>query len=187
MTAEIESQVQSRIIEPILDKMVERGAPFQGILYAGLMLTPDGPKVVEFNVRFGDPEAQVILPRMDTDLAELFNHATRGRLSDMVMKWKNTFALTVVLASSGYPSAPEKGHEIEGLEHLESNTVVFHAGTACVEDKTVSSGGRVLNVTGLGVTLKEAADRAYRAVEKIHFTGKVFRRDIGWRVLGRSS
>lgn len=175
------------IVLPALAGMRAEGMPFRGILYAGLMLTADGPKLLEFNVRFGDPEAQVILPRLMTDFGQLVLGAVEGALAHMDLRFWPKHALTVVLASRGYPGPYAKGTEIRGLERLsdEPDVVVFHAGTARVDGRIVATGGRVLNVTGLGATLAEARERAYAAVAKIDWPDGFWRSDIGARALAR--
>jgi phosphoribosylamine---glycine ligase len=183
VTSEIQREVESRIIRPLLAQMNARGTPFTGFLYAGLMLTRDGPKVVEFNVRFGDPEAQAVLPRLKSDLAMLLTSAVRGRLSETNVEWKDDHALTVVLASKGYPASPTTGEAVSGLSEAETKALVFHAGTKQDGNLIRTSGGRVFAVTGLAETLKEAKTKAYEAAEHIQYPGKIFRTDIGWRAL----
>jgi phosphoribosylamine--glycine ligase len=178
--------VMERIIRPTLLGMAAEGTPFRGILYAGLMLTGDGPKLIEYNVRFGDPECQVILPRLRTDLAQLLLGALDGQLARMDLRWEPVHALCVVLATRGYPGGYAKGSEIRGLEALRDrpDVLVFHAGTRRDGDRLVADGGRVLNVVGLGTTLREARERAYAAVDRIDWPEGFCRRDIGWRALG---
>jgi phosphoribosylamine---glycine ligase len=164
---------------PVLRELAARGIPFQGLLYAGLMLTDDGPRVLEFNCRFGDPETQAILPRVESDLLEALAAAAAGSLAGVEVTIAEEAAVTVILASPGYPDAPETGVPIGGLDDAErSGALVFHAGTALRADALVSSGGRVLNVTGVGSSLAEARERAYRAVELLDFPGALYRRDI---------
>ena len=171
--------------QPIVDEMRRRGTPFQGVLYAGLMMTADGPKVLEFNVRFGDPETQAVLPRLRSDLLDLLDRSTRpGGLAGVEPEWSNDWAVTVVLASRGYPESSSKGDEIAGLRTIDSlDTEIFHAGTAESGGKFVTAGGRVLNVTGIGSSPAEARERAYRAADKIQFDGKQMRRDIAARAV----
>jgi phosphoribosylamine--glycine ligase len=167
------------IHRPVLEELSRRGAPFVGVLYAGLMLTADGPRVLEFNCRFGDPETQVVLPRLETDLLELLAAAARGDLEDRQADASPESAVTVVLASKGYPESPEIGVPIEGIEKAEAlGALVFHAGTALRNGRLVSAGGRVLNVTSLGPTLAEARERAYAAIDRIDFPGAHYRHDI---------
>jgi len=166
--------------------MAETDAPFSGILYAGLMLTVDGPKLIEYNVRFGDPECQVLMPRLKDDILVLMRAAADGQLGHMSVRWRDEAALTVVIAAKGYPASPEKGAPISGLEAAEADgAIVFHAGTAEEGGQLVASGGRVLNVTALGATVAEAQRRAYAAVDRIGFPGGFCRRDIGWRAVER--
>lgn len=171
--------------QPIVDEMRRRGTPFHGILYAGLMMTANGPKVLEYNARFGDPETQAILPRLRSDLLEAMERSiTPGGLEDFELDWKKLWAVTVVLASKGYPETASKGDVIEGLRSLDSlDTEIFHAGTAAEGDEIVTAGGRVLNVTGLGETVAQARERAYAAAKKIQFDGKQMRTDIALRAV----
>ncbi len=186
LSPEMEKEVQDRVIKPILKGMEEIGTPFKGILYAGLMITEEGPKVLEFNVRFGDPEAQVLMRRLETDLIEVCESVVEGKLIEK-LDWKPETAICVVLASKGYPGSYEKGKEITGIEEAEKveTVVVFHAGTAVKNGKLVTNGGRVLNVTALGKDIVEARERAYRAIEKIHFEGMHYRKDIGMKAVKR--
>ncbi|HFA59986.1 MAG TPA: phosphoribosylamine--glycine ligase [Rhodospirillales bacterium] len=179
------ARVNEEILRPTVRGMAAEGTPFRGILYAGLMLTAEGPKLLEYNVRFGDPEAQVVLPRLATDFAELALAAIDGRLAGTVVRWKPLHALTVVMASRGYPGDYPKGTEIRGLEALagEENLLIFHAGTRREDGRLLAVGGRVLNVTGLGATLAEARERAYAAVARIDWPKGFYRRDIGLRAL----
>ena len=171
------------IHQPIVDELRRRGTPYHGVLYAGLMLTPNGVRVLEFNCRFGDPETQAILPRLNSDLLDAMERSiTPGGLEGYKLDWKKSYAVTVVLASAGYPESASKGDPIEGLRAIDSlNTEVLHAGTAVVDDRIVTAGGRVLNVTGLGETAGEARRKAYEAADKIRFDGKQMRRDIALR------
>jgi phosphoribosylamine--glycine ligase len=161
------------------------GIDFRGMLYPGLMLTDDGPKVLEFNARWGDPEAQVYLMRLETDLVDLFEACIDRRLAEMDVKWKDEAAVCVVMASGGYPGSYEKGKTIEGIDDAESveGVKVFHAGTTLEDGEIRSSGGRVLGVTALGGTLEEARSQAYGAVDKIRFEGAHIRRDIAAKAL----
>ena len=173
--------------QPIVDEMRRRGTPYHGVLYAGLMITEDGPKVLEFNCRFGDPETQAVLPRLRSDLLDLLDRSTRvGGLAGVAPEWSPDWAVTVVLASRGYPESSSKGDEIAGLGTIDRlDTEIFHAGTAEAGGKFVTAGGRVLNVTGIGSSPGEARDRAYDAAEKIQFDGKQMRRDIAARAVER--
>jgi phosphoribosylamine---glycine ligase len=176
--AEVEELVES-VHRPVLRELAARGTPFQGLLYAGLMLTEEGPRVLEFNCRFGDPETQAILPRLEGDLLEALAAAAAGSLAGVELAASGAAAVTVVLASAGYPEAPETGALIEGIDDAEAGgALVFHAGTALRGGRVVSAGGRVLDVTATGAALAEARDRAYRAVEVIDFPGAHYRRDV---------
>ncbi|MCF6097693.1 phosphoribosylamine--glycine ligase [Thermovorax subterraneus] len=179
-TDDVSEYVRENIIRKTLEAIEKEGAPFKGVLYAGLMLTSKGPKVLEFNCRFGDPETQSVLPRLNTDIVEIIVKALEGRLSETDIEWSKEKAVCVVLASGGYPGAFEKGKEVTGIEDAEKEgAVVFHAGTALKDEKVVTAGGRVLGVTALGKTEEEARDNAYRAASKIYFDGMHFRKDIG--------
>jgi phosphoribosylamine--glycine ligase len=174
------------IIEPTLKGMADAGTPYTGVLYCGLMLTEDGPKVVEFNCRFGDPEAQVVLPLLDVDLADVLHNIASGSLRDVSIRAADRHAACVVLASDGYPVSYDTGFEITGLDAADAmdDVDVIHAGTARRDDGTiVTDGGRVLNVVGYGRTLQDALDRAYAAADNIDFDGKTLRRDIGRQAL----
>lgn len=171
------------ILQPTVDGLRAEGMPFVGVLYAGLMLTKDGPRVLEFNCRFGDPETQAILMLLESDLVDIFEACLKGRLADMKVRWHSGAAATVVLASAGYPGHYERGKLISGLDAVQSmeDVVIFHAGTKRIGNDVVTNGGRVLNVSAVGGTLPSALRRAYAAVEKIHFDGMHFRRDIAVR------
>jgi phosphoribosylamine--glycine ligase len=174
--------------QPIVDEMRRRGTPYHGVLYAGLMMTVGGPKVLEFNCRFGDPETQAVLPRLRSDLLDLLDRSTRlGGLEGAEPEWSPDWAVTVVLASRGYPESSSSGDEIAGLRAIDSlETEIFHAGTEETDGKFVTAGGRVLNVTGIGSSPAEARERAYNAAEKIQFDGKQMRRDIAARAVERA-
>ncbi len=178
-------RVMREIIEPTLKGMADEGTPFRGFLYCGLMLTPTGPQLVEYNVRFGDPECQVVLPRLMTDLGQLLVGALDGALPHMSLRWYPKHALTVVMASRGYPETYRRGTEIRGLDGLESGDglLVFHAATRHETGRWLADGGRVLSVTGLGATLRDAQRRAYEAVDRLDWPDGFCRRDIGWRAL----
>jgi phosphoribosylamine--glycine ligase len=173
--------------QPIVDEMRRRGTPFHGVLYAGLMMTSSGPKVLEYNARFGDPETQAILPRLRSDLVDLLERCTReGGLEGVEIEWSSQWAVTVVLASRGYPESASSGDVIDGMKGIDSlETEVLHAGTAEREGELVTAGGRVLNVTGLGATPEEARGAAYAAADQIEFDGKQVRRDIAARAVER--
>jgi phosphoribosylamine--glycine ligase len=179
------SELVARIHQPVVDALRARGIPFRGVLYAGLMRTAAGAKVLEFNCRFGDPETQAVLPRLRSDLLEALEAcAGRGRLRPDAFEWSDDWAVTVVMASAGYPESSSRGDVITGLDELE-DVEVTHAGTARRNGDLVTAGGRVLNVTGLGATASEARARAYDAVRKIRFEGAQHRRDIAMRVAER--
>jgi phosphoribosylamine---glycine ligase len=182
------AEVLARAVhQPIVDELRARGTPFHGVLYAGLMMTADGPKVLEYNARFGDPETQAVLPRLRSDLLELLDRASRpGGLEGARLEWSEAWAVTVVLASRGYPESSSKGDEISGLRALDGlETEVLHAGTEERDGKIYTAGGRVLNVTGIGATPAEARERAYAAAERIDFEGKQMRHDIAARAVDR--
>jgi phosphoribosylamine--glycine ligase len=182
------AEVLARAIhQPVVDELRRRGTPYHGILYAGLMMTSDGPKVLEYNCRFGDPETQAVLPRLRSDLLDLLERATRpGGLEGASLEWSPDWAVTVVLASRGYPASSSSGDEIRGLRSVDSiEAEVFHGGTAERDGKVVTAGGRVLNVTGLGATPGEARDHAYAAAERIQFDGRQMRTDIALRAVER--
>ena len=187
MTREIYEETLERVIWPTVRGLAARGTPYQGVLYAGLMLTPDGPKLVEYNARFGDPETQVMMLRMESDLLELLHATATGTLAGHDVQWKDQYALTVIMATKGYPGSYGKGSEIRGAEGIDSNVLhVFHAGTRRDGARLLGWGGRVLNVTALGETVKEAQSRAYQGVERIDWPEGFCRRDIGWREIARS-
>jgi phosphoribosylamine--glycine ligase len=167
------------VYRPVVHELAARGTPFVGCLYAGLMLTADGPRVLEFNCRFGDPESQVILPRLEGDLVQVLAAAAAGDLSEVELGSADAAAVTVVLAAEGYPESRDAGSPIEGIEAAEAEgALVFHAGTAARDGRLITSGGRILNVTGLGESLEEARARAYDACERISFPGARYRHDI---------
>ena len=180
-TDELAAECMETIYKPTVAAMAAEGRPFKGILYFGLMLTPDGVRVLEYNARFGDPEAQVVLPRLKTDLMEIFLAVEEERLDRMDIEWLDNAAACVILASGGYPEDYKKGYEITGLEKLagRDDIVVFHAGTAEKDGKIVTNGGRVLGVTGIGKDMTEAIEKAYEGVKLIDFKDKHFRTDIG--------
>ena len=186
LDAAMVERVMREIVRPTLAGMQAEGAPFTGFLYAGLLLTADGPKLIEYNARFGDPEAQVVLPRLMTDLGQLLMGALDGMLDHMNLRWLPSHALTVVLASKGYPGSYKRGSEIRGLDALagDPDLLVFHAGTRRDGERILADGGRVLAVTGLGSDLKQAQAKVYAAVDRIDWPEGFCRRDIGWRALG---
>ncbi len=190
MTTEMCDRVMEQIILPTMRAMEEAGCPFTGVLYAGLMITDSGPQLIEYNVRFGDPECQPLMMRLETDLVDLMEAAAVGDLAGGEVEWSDRAALTVVMASKGYPGSYEKGSVIEGIAQAEEDPLVkvFHAGTARGESgELLAVGGRVLNVTALGDTIGDAQRRAYDAVAKIRWPEGFCRRDIGWRALERES
>jgi phosphoribosylamine--glycine ligase len=189
LTPDIEARVMREIVEPTLAGMRARGTPFVGVLYAGLMLTPGGPKLIEYNVRFGDPECQVLMPRLESDILAAMRDASDGALDTLSLRWSHETALTVVLAARGYPGVVEKGSEIRGIDAAEAipGARVFHAGTREEHGRLTANGGRVLNVTALGSTVAEAQERAYAAVHRIDWPEGFCRRDIGWRAVARES
>ncbi|MEY8310497.1 phosphoribosylamine--glycine ligase [Oscillospiraceae bacterium 42-9] len=180
-TEDIAKECMEKIFMPTMEAMNQEGRPFKGCLYFGLMLTPDGPKVIEFNSRFGDPETQVVLPRLKTDFAEIVEAVAKERLSELDIQWAEEAAACVILASGGYPGGYEKGKEIHGLDEKgqAEGVTVYHAGTKAEAGKFLTSGGRVLGVTALGKDLNGALEKAYGAVEKIGFEGSFYRKDIG--------
>jgi phosphoribosylamine--glycine ligase len=172
-------ELAETIHRPVIEEMAERGTPFIGCLYAGLMLTTDGPRVLEFNCRFGDPETQTILPRIEGDLADVLLAAATGDLGEVELEVAERAAVTVAIAAEGYPASRDMGSPIEGIEAAEADgALVFHAGTASRDGQLVTSGGRILNVTGVGPTIEEARASAYDACERISFQGARYRRDI---------
>ena len=187
MTDILRLKATELILKPVVAAMAKEGTPYQGCLYAGLMIKGDSVKVVEFNCRFGDPETQVVLPLLDGDLAEIMLACATGTLDKAEVAWHDKAAVCVVMASGGYPESYEKGKEITGLAAAEEDkdVVVFHAGTKEAEGKIVTSGGRVLGVTAVDSSIKAARDRAYAAVEKIAFEKNFYRKDIAWRALKR--
>ncbi len=176
---ELQERIRIEILEPTLAGFQKDGLDFQGVLFIGLMITDNGPKVIEFNNRFGDPETQSVLARLDSDLLDIFEAVVDNKLAEQEIKWGERRAVTVVLASEGYPGSYPKGREITGLGDVDEDIVVFHAGTKFADDKIVTAGGRVLCVTATGATHDEARAKAFANVEKIHFEGAQFRRDIG--------
>jgi len=183
----LERRVLDEIVQPTVDALAEAGTPFSGVLYAGLMLTSEGPSLIEYNARFGDPECQVLMTRLETDLVDLMLAAATGTLAEAEPpRFSPDAALTVVLAAKGYPGTPEKGGSIRGLDKV-TGAKVFHAGTAVKEGQLVANGGRVLNVTARGRTIGEAQETAYDAVVAIDFPSGFYRADIGWREIAREA
>ena len=183
-TQDVAKECMDKIFIPTINAMNNEGRTFKGCLYFGLMITPKGPKVIEYNCRFGDPETQVVLPRLKTDIVDIFEAIDNETLSDLDVEWSDDACACVIMASGGYPKSYPKGIEITGLSNGQLDGVtVYHAGTKLQDNKLVTSGGRVLGVTALGDTLENALKKSYDAVEKIHFEGAHYRRDIGKRAL----
>ena len=179
LTDALRDEAMKTILEPMVEAMQKEGMPYVGCLYAGLMITPQGPKVVEFNARFGDPETQVVLPLLDSDLGQIMMACATGTLTAHMVKWKDSSAACVILASKGYPETSSKGDVIHGDIKQHDTTIVFHSGTKLIGDEYVTNGGRVLGVVGLGKDLRTALDRAYGRIEHINFEGMQYRTDIG--------
>jgi phosphoribosylamine--glycine ligase len=188
LTPALEAEVMERIIRPTLDGMRARGTPFSGVLYAGLMLTADGPMLIEYNTRFGDPECEVLMPRLASDLVPLLLAAAEGDLSGVTPDWRIEVALAVIMAAPGYPGTVARGSEIRGLSEAEAaGALVFQAGTKRDGERLVADGGRVLAVTALGRDVREAKTRAYAALDRIDWPEGFCRRDIGWRAVARET
>ncbi|SSC65099.1 phosphoribosylamine--glycine ligase [Ciceribacter selenitireducens] len=185
MTPDLVDRTMKEIIEPTMRGMAEMGMPFSGVFFAGLMITDKGPELIEYNVRFGDPECQVLMMRLKSDLLELLHATATGRLHEVSVQWRDETALTVVLASKGYPGAFEKNTAIRALPDATDKAKVFHAGTALKDHQLVATGGRVLNATALGSSVAEAQAAAYRLVDTVEWDNGFCRRDIGWRAIGR--
>ena len=186
MTPEMVERTMREIVEPTMRGMAEIGCPFSGVLFAGLMIGHAGPKLIEYNVRFGDPECQVLMMRLKDDILVLMRAAADGQLAHMSVRWRDEAALTVVMAANGYPGTPEKGSVIRGVDAAAAGGAeIFHAGTALKDGDLVAAGGRVLNVTATGRTVGEAQQKAYAAVDRIDWPGGFCRRDIGWRAVAR--
>jgi len=187
VTKDLDVIILERILKPTVAGLKKRGITYKGVLYAGLMITKDGPKVIEYNCRFGDPETQVVLPRLKTDFVNICMAVAQGKLSHLKIEWDERPAACVVMASQGYPGNYPKGKGIEGLEKAVRvpDVSIYHAGTSLADGKVVTSGGRVLCVTGLGATLEDAVGAAYKGVGEIKFEGAQYRKDIAWRALGK--
>ncbi len=188
MDAQMSKRVMREIIEPTLEGMAAMGAPFKGVLFAGLMICADGPKLIEYNVRFGDPETQAMLPRLEDDLLALLLDCAAEKLPERPVRLSAQTALSVVLAAKGYPGAPHRGSEIRGIERAGAMpfVVITHAGTRRESEKLLADGGRVLNITALGADVAEARARAYAAIDRIDWPEGFCRRDIGWRAAGHN-
>jgi phosphoribosylamine--glycine ligase len=187
MTEAMIARTMDEIIRPTVAAMAARGTPFKGVLFAGLMITDEGPKLIEYNVRFGDPETQVLMLRLESDLLAALLSTADGTLGSVELRWRKDAALTVVMAANGYPGSPQLGSEIEGLEAAAAavGVEIFHAGTRREGNRFFANGGRVLSVTALGRTVGEAQARAYAAIAKIDWPGGFCRTDIGWRAVAR--
>jgi len=188
LTEALQAQIMETIIAPTVAGMAAEGTPFTGVLYAGLMLTDEGPKLLEYNVRFGDPECQVLMLRLRSDILPALAAACDGVLDTFNLRWSDDAALTVVMATQGYPGDYAKGSEIRGLDAISpEDAIVFHAGTVSEDGRLLANGGRVLNVTASGATISEAQAKAYDAVDKIDWPEGFYRRDIGWRAVARGA
>lgn len=186
VTQSVRQQVTREVLQPVVDGMRQEGITYKGCLYAGLMITAQGPKVIEFNARFGDPETQVVLPLLDSDLVEIMEACIEERLADITINWKQDAAVCVVLAAEGYPGAYTKGNEITGIDQAEAeDAMVFHAGTGSKDNRIVTTGGRVLGVTAVAGDLRAAVEKVYQAVPKIKFAGMQYRKDIAHRAFNR--
>jgi phosphoribosylamine--glycine ligase len=188
LTPALEARAMAEIVQPTVEAMADAGTPFSGVLYAGLMLTAEGPKLIEYNARFGDPECEAIMPRIRGDLAALLYAVASGR-EFTAPELSDEASMTVVVAAKGYPGTPTQGGAIGGIEQAETEdgVTVFHAGTTVIDGQLAASGGRVLAVTAIAATLAEARDRAYRAIDRIAFADGFSRRDIGWKELERQA
>ncbi len=187
MTAELADEVMTRIINPTLHHMAAQNMPFKGVLYAGLMLTAEGPKLVEYNVRFGDPECQVLMARLNDDIVPALWAVAQGDISHITLDWADDKVITVIMAAQGYPEAYQKNTEIRNLQAaaMDEAVTIFHAGTKYENDRLLAAGGRVLNITARGDSITEAAEKAYSAIAKIDWPQGFYRRDIGWRAIAR--
>jgi phosphoribosylamine--glycine ligase len=187
LTMDAHKHIMQDVILPTVKGLAVEGRKYQGVIYAGLMMTADGPKVLEYNARFGDPEAQVIVARLKSDIVPVLKGVADGHLGDVKLEWVKEPAVCVVLAAKGYPESPETGQAIEGVAALDGqkDVIAFHAATANRDGKLVTVGGRVLGITALGANLEGAIERAYAAVQKVRFAGMHYRKDIGQRALAR--
>ena len=185
MTDAVSQLAMETIIQPTIDEMARRGTPYEGVLYAGFMIKDGIPRLVEYNVRFGDPECQVLMMRLGGQVLDLLLATAEKRLEEIKVNWADDHAMTIVMAAEGYPGSYEKGQEINGLDDIPANvdTMVFHAGTKSQDGKILANGGRVLNITTRGDSLEDARDRAYSEIKKIDWPGGFYRKDIGWRAL----
>ncbi len=185
MTQAVIDEVMDRIIRPTVKAMNQEGRPFRGVLFAGLMITDKGPQLIEYNVRFGDPECEVLMMRLKSDILPALIASADGQLEKFDLRWHDQPALTVVMAANGYPGSYDKGSEIRGLDAVGDDVQVFHAGTALKDGRTLAIGGRVLAVTAMGETVADAQKKAYAGIDRIDWPGGFCRRDIGWRAIGR--
>ncbi len=187
ITKALFDKIMDEVIDPVISGMEKEGNPYKGVLYAGIMLTDEGPKVLEFNVRFGDPETQAMFPRMKSDLVEFMEYSISGDLHGKQIEWDERACVCVVLASGGYPGSYQKGKIITGLDYFrgKKDTLLFHAGTKRENNNILTNGGRVLNIVGLGDNIKNAIDKAYDGIGKVNFGGMHYRKDIGYKALSR--
>jgi phosphoribosylamine--glycine ligase len=182
---EMTNKVKDTILEPTVKALAEEGKLYKGVLYAGLMITEEGPKVLEFNARFGDPENQVMIPRLKSDLAEIMLAVIDGRLNQTKVEWSDEACVGVVMASGGYPGSYQTGFPIEGLDRVDKDVIVFHAGTKAEQGQILTDGGRVLTFAATGKTIAEAREKVYGNLPRIHFEGCHYRKDIAQREVGR--
>jgi phosphoribosylamine--glycine ligase len=186
VTQQVQDDIMNKIIKPTAAALVKAGTPYSGVIFAGLMITPKGPYLIEYNVRFGDPECQALVPRLKTDLLSILFATAKNRISDLKIEWKNITTVGVVMASEGYPGDYKKGTEIKGLSAIhDSHVQIFHAATREEDGRILAEGGRVLSVVGIGANVTEAQTRAYQAIGKINWPQGFFRKDIGWRAIAR--
>ena len=183
LTNKLEIKIKKKIIEPTLKAMKNSGHPYKGFLYAGLMINKDEPYLIEYNIRMGDPECQVLMMRLETDLLEIIDHTTKNKINNLKIKWSQKSSITVVLCAKGYPSNYIKDSEIKNLQNvlIDENNQIFHAGTYKKNNKIYSSGGRVLNITSSSESLIEARNKSLNNIDKINWSDGFFRKDIGWR------
>lgn len=188
VTSALSEQVMRAILQPTVDAMASEGSLYCGCLYAGLIMTTDGPKVIEFNARFGDPETQVVLPLLDSDLVTIMEACINGTLAETTIKWKDSAAVCVVMAAGGYPGKYDNGHVIQGIQDAQKQgAYVFHAGTATCDGHVVTNGGRVLGITAIAPTIEQAVGKAYQAIDQINFTDMHYRKDIAHRAIKKAS